>query len=76
MQKIEFNVKENKELIKAIIDELPFLSRFDVKRILENKDVKVNNQRTKESFELHSGDNVKWKNFFKRNVKGNQRMNQ
>ena len=58
MQKIEFEVKSKKELIKAIIDELPFLSRFDVKKILENKDVKVNNQRTKESVELKSGDKV------------------
>lgn len=58
MQKIEFEVKSKKELIKAIIDELPFLSRFDVKKILENKDVKVNNQRTKESIELKSGDKV------------------
>ena len=58
MQKIEFEVKAKKELTKAIIDELPFLSRFDVKKILENKDVKVNNQRTKESVELKSGDKV------------------
>ncbi|MBO5954824.1 MAG: RluA family pseudouridine synthase [Clostridia bacterium] len=58
MQKIEFEVKVKKELVKAIIDELPFLSRFDVKKILENKDVKVNNQRTKESVELKSGDKV------------------
>lgn len=58
MQKIEFEVKVKKELIKAIIDELPFLSRFDVKKILENKDVKVNNQRTKENTQLNSGDKV------------------
>lgn len=58
MQKVEFEVKGNKELIKAIIDELPFLSRFDVKKILENKDIKVNNQRIKESVELKSGDKV------------------
>jgi len=58
MQKIEFEVKAKKELIKAIIDELPFLSRFDVKKILENKDVKVNNQRTKENIDLKSGDKV------------------
>ena len=58
MQKIEFEVKSEKELIKAIIDELPFLSRFDVKKILENKDVKVNNQRTKENINLKSGDKL------------------
>ena len=43
MQKVEFIVKQKQELIKAIIDELPFLSRYDVKKILDNKDVKVNN---------------------------------
>ena len=58
MQKIEFEVKEQKELIKAIIDELPFLSRFDVKKILDNKDVKVNSQRIKDNINLHSGDKV------------------
>lgn len=58
MQKVEFEVKKEIELIKAIIDELPFLSRFDVKKILENKDVKVNNRRMKENLELKSGDKV------------------
>ncbi len=58
MQKIEFQVKEQIELTKAIINELPFLSRFDVKKILENKDVKVNNQRTKENIVLKSGDKL------------------
>ena len=52
MQKIEFETKETKELIKAIIDEVPFLSRFDVKKILENKDVKVNGVRVKENITL------------------------
>ena len=47
MQKIEFEVNCEIELTKAIINELPFLSRFDVKKILQNKDVKVNNQRVK-----------------------------
>lgn len=58
MQKIEFQVKESKDLIKAIIDELPFLSRFDVKKMLENKDVKVNNFRIKENSSVNSGDKV------------------
>ena len=58
MQKIEFEVKEQKELIKAIIDELPFLSRFDVKKILDNKDIKVNNVRTKENVALNKNDKV------------------
>lgn len=58
MQKIEFEVKVNKELTKAIIDELPFLSRFEVKKILENKDVKVNNVRVKENLTLNKNDKV------------------
>ena len=58
MQKIEFQVKEKKELIKAIIDELPFLSRFDVEKILENKDCKVNNFRIKDNIELIPNDNI------------------
>ena len=47
MQKINFNVESEIELVKAIINQLPFLSRFDVKKILENKDVKVNNPQPK-----------------------------
>mgnify|MGYP004642336785 CR=1 FL=1 len=58
MQKIEFEVKTDKKLVKAIIDELPFLSRFDVAKILANKDVKVNNARVKEDVELHIGDKL------------------
>lgn len=58
MQKIEFTVKEEIELVKAILNELPFLSRFDVKKILENKDVKVNNLRVKENITLKKNDNV------------------
>ena len=58
MQKIEFEVKSDKKLIKAIIDELPFLSRFNVVKILANKDVKVNNARVKEDIDLHIGDKI------------------
>ncbi len=58
MQKIEFEIKTEKKLIKAIIDELPFLSRFDVEKILENKDVKVNNMRIKQDVDLSIGDKV------------------
>ena len=58
MQKIEFIAKEEKELTKAIIDELPFLSRFDVKKIISNKDVKVNGVRIKENLMLVPADNV------------------
>ena len=58
MQKLEFSVKNEIELTKAIINELPFLSRFDIKKILENKDVKVNNVRIKENIVLNKDDKV------------------
>ena len=58
MQKIEFEVNCEIELTKAIINELPFLSRFDVKKILQNKDVKVNNQRVKENMTLNKNDKI------------------
>ena len=58
MQKLDFKVDKEIELIKAIIDKLPFLSRFDVKKILDNKDIKINNARTKENKILSAGDNV------------------
>ena len=37
---------------------MPFLSRFDVKKILENKDVKVNDTRVKENIILNTNDKV------------------
>lgn len=58
MQKIEFKATKECEVIKAIIDELPFLSRFDVKKMLSNKDVKVNSVRIKEGVTLNIGDRV------------------
>ena len=58
MQKIEFEVKENIELIKAIINELPFLSRFEVNKLFQNKDVKVNGVRVKENIILIPNDKV------------------
>ena len=58
MQKIEFKLSENKELIKAIIDELPFLSRFDVQKILKNKDAKVNGVRCSENIKVGKNDNI------------------
>jgi len=58
MQKLEFIVKSEIELTKAIINELPFLSRFDIKKILENKDIKVNNLRVKENIILRKNDKI------------------
>ncbi len=58
MQKLEFKLTESKELIKAIVDELPFLSRHDIEKILDNKDIKVNNLRVKENITLVPSDKV------------------
>ena len=58
MQKLEFLVENEIELTKAIIDKLPFLSRHDVKKIMDNKDIKVNGTRTKENFQLKVNDKV------------------
>lgn len=58
MQKIEFIVDKSQDLTKAIIDELPFLSRHDIKKIIENKDIKVNAVRIKENITINTGDKV------------------
>ena len=58
MQKIEFLSEKDQDLTKAIIDKLPFLSRFDIKKILDKKDVKVNNIRTKENHDIKKGDKI------------------
>lgn len=58
MQKLEFTVIKKEDLIKAIIDQLPFLSRFDVQKILDNKDVKINGARQKTNVEVNIGDKI------------------
>lgn len=58
MIKKEFTVKENINLKKAIRVELPFLSNYQIDKILENKDVKVNSKRVKEYVQLNSNDYV------------------
>lgn len=58
MQKIEFTIESQKKLSKAVIDELPFLSQFQIKKIIENKDIKVNSNRIKEDLDLKNGDQV------------------
>lgn len=58
MQKIEFLVEKDMELTKAVIDKLPFLSRHDVKKIIDNKDIKINGVRTKENCQLKSNDKI------------------
>lgn len=58
MQKIEFEVNSNIELVKAIINELPNFSRHDVEKILENKDIKVNGARVKANTTLKAGDKI------------------
>lgn len=58
MQKIEFEVDKEQKLIKAIIDRLPFFSRFDIKKVLDKKDVKINGNRVKEDITLNPHDKV------------------
>lgn len=58
MQKIEFTIESQKKLSKAVINELPFLSQFQIKKIIENKDIKVNSNRIKEDLDLKNGDQV------------------
>ena len=58
MQKLDFKVNKEVELAKAIIDKLPFLSRYDIKKLLEDKDVKINNIRVKENLILKPNDIV------------------
>ncbi len=56
MQKLEFKIGKEIDLTKAIIDRLPFLSRFDVKKLLDNKDVKINHARVRENALAKEGD--------------------
>ncbi len=58
MQKIEFQIDKPIKLSKAVIDELPFLSKFQIKKLIENKDIKINSVRAKEDLELNIGDKV------------------
>ena len=58
MQKIEFINNKNIKLSKAVIDELPFLSQFQIRKMIGNKDIKVNSVRVKEDLELTTGDKV------------------
>lgn len=58
MQKLEFVVEKGMKLSKAIIDKLPAFSLHDIKKILSNKDVKVNNNRQKEDIVVQKGDKI------------------
>lgn len=58
MQKLEFVTNKNIKLSKAVIDELPFLSKFQIKKLIEKKDIKVNSIRVKEDLILNIGDKV------------------
>lgn len=58
MQKLEFVVEKEMKLSKAIIDKLPVFSLHNIKQILSNKDVKVNNIRQKEDIVVQKGDKI------------------
>ena len=58
MQKLDFVVEKEMKLSKAIIDKLPAFSLHDIKKILSNKNVKVNNNRQKEDIVVQKGDKI------------------
>lgn len=58
MKKEEFRAEENIDLIKAVRNKLPFLSNYQIEKILKNKDIKVNNRRVKENKNLLLGDYI------------------
>jgi len=58
MTKKEFIVNDDINLKKAIRIELPFLSNYQIDKLLENKDIKVNGKRVKEYIELNTNDFV------------------
>ena len=58
MQKIEFKIDKEIKLSKAISNELPSLSCQDIKHIIENKDVKVNNIRVKQDEIVPANSNI------------------
>lgn len=58
MQKLEFVVEKEMKLSKAIVDKLPVFSLHNIKKILSNKDVKVNNNRQKEDIVVQKGDKI------------------
>lgn len=58
MQKLDFVVEKEMKLSKAIIDKLPAFSLHNIKKILSNKDVKVNNIRQKEDIVVQKGDKI------------------
>lgn len=58
MTKKEFIINEDINLKKAIRLELPFLSNYQIDKILENKDIKVNGTRVKEFINITKSDKV------------------
>lgn len=58
MQKLEFEVNEEKSLIKAIIDELPSFSRFHIEKLIKKKDIRVNQKHASGDENLRAGDKV------------------
>ncbi|MEG1499471.1 MAG: RluA family pseudouridine synthase [Clostridia bacterium] len=58
MKKIEFKTTQDELLSKAISRAMPKLSFGDIRRMLENKDVKINGERVKVDGEIFAGDEV------------------
>ena len=49
---------DNKKLINFIKDSFPELSLNVLNKALRNKDIKINNIRTKENVVIHNGDSI------------------
>lgn len=58
MKKEEFKVEVKQGLIGAVQNRLPFLSNYQIGKILKNKDIKVNSKRVNENITLFVGDFV------------------
>lgn len=58
MKKEDFRAESNIDLIKEVQKKLPFLSNYQIDKILKNKDIKVNNRRVRDNQTLTIGDYV------------------
>ena len=66
MEKIEFIINENIDLIKALRKALPLLSNYQIEKLFKDKDVKVNGVRKTKSCIVKNGDKIEA--FYKANL--------
>ncbi|MBQ8430859.1 MAG: RluA family pseudouridine synthase [Clostridia bacterium] len=58
MKRERFIIKEENNLIKAVQNRLPFLSNYQIEKILNRRDIKVNGIRVKADTNLAIGDKI------------------